>query len=820
MKSLLTAALATLLVLGCPTEPESPQQPTGAQDRARPKAVSTPTAQTQPAAAPPIKAQPVKAQPVEPKTEAHPPKTANGQVHISDSSADAALRARMQAALAAMGKDYVARTHHKNADGSPQFLNRLIFESSPYLIQHAHNPVHWRPWGDAAFAEAKRRDVPVLLSVGYATCHWCHVMEGESFEDIEIANYMNAHFVCVKMDREERPDVDNVYMSAVNMLHGRGGWPMTVVMTDERKPFFAGTYFPPRDGARGARKGFLTILRELSAQYKDDRETLLTKAGEISRRLAAQSSARPAPGVADHTALKDSAERFLSMHDSVRGGFGRRPKFPRPATLDFLLRYYRRSGDKRALDAVTLTLDKMNGGGIHDQVGGGFHRYTVDGAWLVPHFEKMLYDNGQLVVTYLDAYQITGDPEYARVVRRTLDYAIREMRDPGKAFWSATDADSEGHEGKFFVWGPAEIRSILGSELGDIAIRYWGVTQRGNFEGQNILNVPRPADAVARELGLTPQQLATKVEEAAQKLYAVRARRIPPLTDDKVLTAWNGLFISALARAAFVLNDERYAVVAAEAADAILRDLGQGDKLLRTWRAGSGAKYTGYLEDYAFFGQGLLDLYEATHNIKWLQKAKSLHEVALRDYEDKQNGGFFRTSHDAEKLLVRNKPDYDGAEPSGNSIVAKNLLRLSEFTTDPRYRTAAEMTLKWANRRITKGGTAVPAMLSALDFYLDKPKQVIVVSVASDPAPELYDVLRKHYLPNRMHVRVASDQVETLAGTVPYVSKKVPRAGKTTAYVCEGGVCKLPTFKAAVFKQQLADVYNYPAPTAPIGIPK
>jgi len=797
---------ATALLVGCAERQPSPTSQ--AQPAAPPQKVQPP-AQPATTAAPAGQVTPTP--PAQPVTPAPP----DGQATPSPTTAapPESLQTRKLAALKAKGPKYVPRTHHKHPDGSPKHINRLIFESSPYLLQHAHNPVDWYPWGPEPFDLARKLGRPLLMSIGYATCHWCHVMEEESFEDVEIAQYMNDNFVCIKVDREERPDVDDVYMTAVNMLHGRGGWPMTIVMTPDKQPFFGGTYFPPRDGVRGSRKGFLTILRELKAEYDNDRDGVVAKAAALSQRIARQARSQPAAGVPNHTALQAAANRFVGMHDKLNGGFGRRPKFPRPVTLDFLLRYHRRTGDKRVLDAVLLTLDKMAGGGLHDQVGGGFHRYTVDGNWLTPHFEKMLYDNGQLTMTYLAAYQITKKPEYAAVARRTLDYVAREMRDPGGAFWSATDADSEGHEGKFFVWSVDELQRVLGPGLADIAIRYWGATPGGNFEGHNILNVPRPHATVAAELAMTPAQLTAKIAEAAQKLYDVRKGRIPPLTDDKVLTSWNGLMISAFARGSFVLGEPRYAQLAETAAQFLLTNLRTNGRLLRTWKAGSGAKYRAYLEDYAFLGQGLIDLYEATDKVRWLNEAKQLHEVLLTTYHDKTSGGFFRTAHDAEKLLVRDKPDYDGAQPSGNSIAARNLLRLWEYTGDARWRTTAEGVFKWAAMRIQRGGVGIPAMLSALDHYLDQARQVILVQAPGDAGEPLRTVLRSHYLPNRLYATTAAANVATLGATIPPVQNKVAKGGKATAYVCERGVCKSPTNDPAVLLKQLADVRPYVDPT-------
>jgi hypothetical protein len=671
--------------------------------------------------------------------------------------------------------------------------------------------VDWFPWSNEAFELAKRLDRPVLMSVGYATCHWCHVMERESFEDPEIADYMNQHFVCIKVDREERPDVDSVYMDAVHMLAGRGGWPMTIVMTPDKRPFFAGTYFPPRDGARGARRGFLSILTELSENYESNRSQLVQKAASISHRLAKQSQSRPAAGVPGPAALKAAATRFAQIHDPNWGGFGRRPKFPRPVTLDFLLRYYRRTNDSRALTAVTKTLDRMADGGMYDQIGGGFHRYSVDDRWLVPHFEKMLYDNGQLAVTYLDAWQVTANTRYANVATDILDYVAREMVDPSGAFWSATDADSEGVEGKFFVWSKKELDTILGAEVGRIAAAWWGVTDAGNFEHANILHTWKPKVQVAGDLGISIEKLDATVKSARKALYEYRLKRKPPLTDDKVLTAWNGLMISGFARGGFLLNRPDFTQIAKAAASRVLSTLrtSADGRLLRTWRAGGTAKHRGYLEDYAFLIQGLLDVFEATSERRWLSEAISLSNIQLDWYQDDSNGGFFRTARDAEKLLTRQKPNYDGAEPSGNSITARNLLRIHEYTGNDRYLTAAEGTFRWAANRIIRGGPAVPAMLSALDMMLDKSRQVFIVQ-GTDSDEALRAVIQSTYLPNRTIIIASASTISELIPLVPSLEGKVARQGKTTAYVCEGGICQRPTRDPKVLASQLKEVRPYP----------
>ncbi len=712
-----------------------------------------------------------------------------------------AVQLKRLAALKAKGPDYVPRTHHKNDDGSPKYLNRLIFETSPYLLQHAHNPVDWFPWGDEAFARAKELDRPVLLSVGYSTCHWCHVMERESFEDVEIATYINEHFVPIKVDREERPDVDGIYMAAVHLLAGRGGWPMTVVMTPDREPFFAGTYFPARDGDRGARKGFLTILGELVTDYRDNRDKVVAKAKDTSRRVAGQVRSQRPTNVPSGSALIEGASAFARRYEPSWGGFSRRPKFPRPSGMEFLLRYHRRTGDPGALKMVEFTLTKMAEGGIYDHVGGGFHRYSVDTRWLVPHFEKMLYDNGQLSALYLEAYQVTKKPLFATVARETLDYVMREMTAPEGAYWSATDADSptpKGHdeEGWFFVWTPDEVRAVVGAERAKVVIAYYGLTQRGNFEGKNIFYRPRPVATVARQLKLTPEQLMAEIAEAKKALYAARLKRPPPILDTKILVSWNGLMISGFARGALVLGEEKYAESARKAARFILGSMRDArGRLLRTY-VGE-ARLNAYLDDYAFLTQGLLDLYEATGEMEWLDAAIALQKTLDAHYADKKNGGYFMTSDDHEKLLAREKPDYDGAEPSGNSVAALNLLRLSEFTTQEGYRKSAERIFAAFGRKLQRASTGLPKLLSALDFYLDTPLEVVVVAPAG-PNP-LLDVVRQTYLPNRALFRQASGAPAKL----PLLEAKVMRDGKPTAYVCEKGRCELPTSDPKVFAKQL-----------------
>ena len=721
------------------------------------------------------------------------------------------LQSKLVAALAGKGTAYEPRTHHKKGN-TPTFTNRLIFENSPYLLQHAHNPVDWRAWGDEAFAEAARLDRPVFLSVGYATCHWCHVMERESFEDLEIAELINRNFIPIKVDRERRPDVDAVYMTSVRILTGGGGWPMTVVMTPDRKPFFGGTYFPPRDGARGSRKGFLTILRELSAEYKSDKSAVVAKAETMSRRLQRAAAPTRPTAVPGAQALVAAAQSRAGAFDPDNGGFGVQRKFPRPVTLEMYMRYHRRTGDPEALWMATRTLDKMADGGLHDQVGGGFHRYTVDTRWQIPHFEKMLYDNAQLVGVYLDGFQITGDPYYEEIVRRTCDYVLREMRDPSGAFWSATDADSPapgGHyeEGLFFTWTPGEIDAALPADQAAAIKAFHGVTARGNFEGRNHFVNPRPKKDVAAVLGITVTELDARVRAGHEALYKVREGRKPPLTDNKVLAGWNGLMISGLSRAGLVLEKQRYIDAAAKVADYLLAELYTDGKLQRVILDGK-ASHDGVLDDYAFLAYGMLDLFEATANVKYLTAAIALHQTLADEFWDPKEGGYWMAGGNADDLLIREKPDYDGARPSGNSIAIGNLLRLHELTQNEKYRAMAEKGLGAFGVVLERGGSSVPKMLGALDFYLDEPKQIVIVK--PDPQADnrpLLRVLARTYVPNRVLLStVEGIHLDAMKSLSPLVDGKVAIGGKVTAYVCKRQVCLKPTSDPDEFARQLSEV--------------
>src|ERR1043166_1836103 len=552
--------------------------------------------------------------------------------------------------------------------------NRLIGETSPYLLQHAHNPVDWYPWGEEAFERAKKEDKPVLVSIGYSACHWCHVMEHESFEDEATAAIMNENFVNVKVDMEERPDVDQIYMNFVQLTTGRGGWPMNVFLTPDKRPFFGGTYFPP--APRYGMASWQQILLSIAEAYRSKRDELEHSANEIVGELRRLSIVDPGAGELSTDILDEAFASFSRTFDTVNGGFGGAPKFPPAMSLEFLLRYHHRTGDNKALSMVTHTLDKMAGGGIYDQLGGGFHRYSVDAIWLVPHFEKMLYDNAQLIRVYLHAYQVTGDEFYKRIAVDTLEYVMREMLDESGGFYSTQDADSEGDEGKFFVWTTEEIDAVLGRQRSLEFCKLYDVTPAGNFEGKNILNLNSKGT-------LAIPRVSASMDEARGLLFAAREKRIKPHRDEKVLTAWNGLMLATFADAAAVLANDGYLDIAKRNAKFILTKLQKDGRLLRTWKDGR-AKLNGYVEDYANVADGLIVLYQASGQVEYLIEAKRLADLMITEFWDADNGAFFFTSNDHEELIVRNKDFYDNATPSGNSAAADVLCRLAKLRSEER----------------------------------------------------------------------------------------------------------------------------------------
>ncbi len=665
--------------------------------------------------------------------------------------------------------------------------NRLIDETSPYLLQHAHNPVDWYPWGEEAFAAAKREGKPILLSVGYSACHWCHVMERESFEDPAIAALMNEHFINIKVDREERPDVDHIYMNAVQMLTGRGGWPMTVFMTPDGEPFYGGTYFPPEE--RHGMPAFPRVLDFLARRYSESPDDVDKARSEITSRLRQLEAPPGGDEIPAATLLLDAAEALARAYDETHGGIGQAPKFPNTAALDLFLRAADLSGDTRYRDMTLHTLRQMAAGGIYDHLAGGFHRYSVDRVWLVPHFEKMLYDNAQLVPLYLSAYQISGDEHFAAVARETLDYVASEMRDDNGGFYSTQDADSEGVEGKYFVWDRDEVVSLLGQPTADLVCRYWDISDEGNFEGRNILHVTIDQEQLAnmfqRDVGEVRQTLAA----ARQTLLAARRKRIAPARDEKMLTAWNALMISAYARAAETLDDDRYGEIAGAAIDFVERELRRGDRLMVTYKDGS-AKLNGYLDDYAFYAAALIDVFEQAQARRHLEAARRVCDAMLEHFWDRDNGGFFFTSDDHEELLVRSKPTFDGSIPAGNSVAMQVLLRLYHHSGESAYREHAEALLRLFGTAAASQPFGLANFIAGADFYNRGPREIcIVVDPSAAGADQLVRRVRSTYIPNRTLSLVDPDPNSPRP---PLLAGKGQLGGKTTAYVCHRMTCSPP----------------------------
>ena len=674
---------------------------------------------------------------------------------------------------------------------NPKHTNRLINETSPYLLQHAHNPVDWYPWGEEALAQSKQQDKPILLSIGYAACHWCHVMEHESFENEQIAAVMNELYINIKVDREERPDLDEIYMNAVQMLTGQGGWPMTMFLTPDLKPFYGGTYFPP--DSRYGRPGFPQVLRGVAEAYGERRDAVDEQANQIIANLN-QLAAMEGQGLQLTTDMLDRAyQDFLSRFDHHDGGFGSAPKFPPSMGLLLLLRHWHRTGNANALNMVEVTLEKMARGGMYDQLGGGFHRYSVDERWLVPHFEKMLYDNALLSVAYLEAYQATGKAFYRQIATETLDYVLAEMYDAEKGgFYSTQDADSEGVEGKFFVWELDEVEQLLGEEKAKIFCEYYDITELGNFEHKNILHVQTPPDLVARKLSMELDELEDILAEGRQKLFEVRERRIKPGLDDKILTSWNGLMIRSMAIGYQILGDERYREAAVKSARFILAELAQDNGLLlRTHRDGK-SHLNAYLEDYSYFIAGLIDLYEATFVVEWLKEAEQLNQIMIEQFWDDANGSFFFTSRNHETLIVRSKTGYDGATPSGVSMAIHCLLRLDKLLNRPDFREKVTTTLDVYYHQIERAPSGSAQMLCELDFLLSTPKEIAIAGhQEGDDTQAALAAIHSRFIPNKV-LALANDG-EDVSDLIPLLESKIQVDGKATIYVCENYTCKAPT---------------------------
>ena len=676
-----------------------------------------------------------------------------------------------------------------------RFTNRLVREKSPYLLQHAHNPVDWYPWGEEAFARAREENRIVFLSIGYATCHWCHVMERESFEDVEVAAVLNTLTVPVKVDREERPDVDQVYMAVCQALTGSGGWPLTILLTPDKEPFFAATYLPRT--SRAGRIGVIELVRRAAALWERDPAGVRRSARSITERLRAPE--RGSPGDLDPGVLRHAVEMLGNEFDEARGGFGPAPKFPTPHNLVFLLRRHRRTGDPRALRMALATLDAMRRGGIYDHVGFGFHRYATDPDWRVPHFEKMLYDQAGLVPAYVEAHQATGDPAHARTAREVITYVLRDLAGPEGGFLSAEDADSEGVEGRFYVWTRGEILDVLGKDEGELFCRVYGVTPEGGFrlegtgERASVLWLGRPLEEQAPDLGLTPEELVRRMEAARQRLLRRRELRPRPLRDDKVLTGWNGLMISALARAARALGDEAYAGAAARAARFVLATLRKDGRLLRRYRDGEAA-VPGVAEDYAFFVRGLLDLYGATFEPRWLQEAVALGRELLDRFWDEAGGGLFDTADDAEELLWRPKAPYDGATPSANSAALEAFARLGLLTGAPGWTDRALALARAFAEKVRLYPAAFTAFLTGAAYLLEPTREVVIVGrPGHDHTRALLGAVRRAYAPESSVLLVppgpAGDEIRALA---PFTAAMGPVGGRAAAYVCQGSSCQAP----------------------------
>jgi uncharacterized protein YyaL (SSP411 family) len=700
--------------------------------------------------------------------------------------------------------------------------NRLINEKSPYLLQHAFNPVDWYPWGEEAFEKARREDKPIFLSIGYSTCYWCHVMEREVFENDSLAALMNQYVVSIKVDREERPDVDRVYMAAVQAMTGSGGWPMSMFLTPDLKPFYGATYIPPV--AKWGRPGFGEIITRIHEVWATNRQSIFDNSQKMADYLKEISNPNVQVTKADQLALQRGFDSFAKTFDSQNAGFGGAPKFPRPVAFNFLLRYYSRTGEKQALDMTLATLINMAKGGMYDHIGGGFHRYATDERWHVPHFEKMLYDQAQLAISYLEAFQITREPFYADVARDVLAYVQRNLTHPEGGFYSAEDAESavdpkkpeEKKEGAFYVWTKSEIDQLLSPEEANVFNYYFGVEDTGNviadphqeFVGKNILYISHTPNETAKQFKTSVDELMAALSQARQKLFQVRENRPRPHLDDKILVSWNGLMISAFARAHQVLGDAKYREAAERAAQFILTKLynEKKEELLRRYRDGE-ARFDAHLEDYAFLIQGLIDLYESSFDIRWLKTAIDLTEQQNQLFYDKEDGGFFDISGKDNSILIRTKESYDGAEPTGNSIAILNLLRLSQMIGNQEWHAMAEKSLGYFGAHMLNMPQGLAQFLVSLDFSLSKPKQIIIAGKAEDPHTKtLLEEVHSRFIPGKIILLAdGAEGQKTLAAYVPFIESVRMVGGKSTAYICENYACRLPTSDPATIAKLLTN---------------
>ncbi|MEM5787697.1 MAG: thioredoxin domain-containing protein [Syntrophobacteraceae bacterium] len=677
--------------------------------------------------------------------------------------------------------------------------NRLAEEKSPYLLQHANNPVDWYPWGDAAFKKAAGEDKPIFLSIGYATCHWCHVMEHESFEDEQVAALLNENFVSIKVDREERPDIDQVYMTVCQATTGSGGWPLSIFMGPDKRPFFAGSYFP-KTGRHGM-PGFMDILRQLALLWTERRGQLDRIREEITTAIQPKPS-EGSPAALGPEVLENAYSQLRKSYDPEWGGFGGAPKFPTPHNLNLLLRWHLRNPQSGALAMVRKTLEAMRAGGIFDQVGFGFHRYSVDEKWLVPHFEKMLYDQALLSLAYTEAAASTGNDQFARVAGEIFEYVLRDMRSPEGGFYSAEDADSEGKEGTFYVWTPREVAEVLGASDADLFCRAYGITARGNFEdGKSIPNIAKPLGELAATLGLEQQSLDSQLEQSRRKLFEAREKRIHPLKDDKILTSWNGLMIAALSRGYQAFGNESYASAARNAADFILGTLQPGGRLHRRYRQGEVVN-PAYADDYAFLIWGLLDLYESVFEPRYLDAAIRLQEQMITLFEDASAGGFFFTGEDSESMIVREKPLYDGAIPSGNSVAALNLLRLGRMSGNTAFEQKADRLMKCFSAQVVVFPPAYTSFLQAVDFSSRPARDIVIAGdISGNSVKEMIEAVHRAFVPGRvLLVKDIGERGAALSRIAPFTEAMIARESGAAAYICEGFKCREPVHDLSEFK--------------------
>ena len=697
------------------------------------------------------------------------------------------------------GRNYNAREQ----SSAPVHTNRLAGEISPYLLQHAHNPVDWYPWCDEALQRARAENKPIFLSIGYSACHWCYVMERESFENPEVAAILNAHFIPIKVDREERPDLDEIYMTAVRIMTGSGGWPLNVFLTPDLQPFFGGTYFPPED--RRERIGFRKLLEQIADLWESDEKSLAGRAEELTRLIRADTKTEPvSEGIVDSTLLLAATRSLERRFDTRWGGFGKAPKFPPSGAIALLLRQYLHTGEENLLEMATTTLDRMAWGGMHDQIGGGFHRYSTDVRWLVPHFEKMLYDNALLARVYLEAFQLTGKPLYRDTAVDIFGFVLREMTDPNGGFHSSLDSDSEDEEGIFYVWSPDEIRETLGKENSSLFLEYYGITEKGNFEGRNIPHVTADPEKFSSRQGISRGELREYLNRSGSLLLAKRNMRVRPGKDDKILAAWNGMMISALARGYQVLGGEHLLTAAKNAARFILSDMVRDGHLRRISRSSSpdSAEHIGgtpgYLDDYAEMANGLIDLYEASFHREWLTEADRLTRTMIRDFRDERDGTFYYTSTDHKDLLTRTKPLFDGAVPSGNATAARVLFRLAALLDRPEYRKTGE--------KIRKQPGVFTDLLCAAEWHLYPVRELAVVgNPAGEETRALLDVIHNLFLPNRILALAdpANSSSRGSTGLIPLLAGKEMVTGKATVYLCENYTCSSPVTDASVLETRL-----------------